>query len=116
MSDSTYLPKVYHKQGGDELVIADGGTLTIEAGATISGSGVTVAGVTATAAEINKLAGLTTTKAELTKLASSGAIVASGTQHVHIADIAVDANGTAIAAAVNAILVALEAFKINASV
>jgi len=33
MADGTYQPKVYRKQGGDEFVIAAGGTLTLEAGA-----------------------------------------------------------------------------------
>ncbi len=33
----SYQPKVYRKQGGNEIVIADGGTLTIEAGATVTG-------------------------------------------------------------------------------
>ena len=33
----TYQPKVYKKQGGTELVIANGGTLTIEVGATVTG-------------------------------------------------------------------------------
>lgn len=33
MADSTYVNQsVYHKQGGDEEVIADGGTLTVESG------------------------------------------------------------------------------------
>lgn len=36
MADATYQPKVYRKQGGDELVIASGGTLTVESGATLA--------------------------------------------------------------------------------
>jgi hypothetical protein len=32
MADATYAPKVYHKQGSDELVVASGGKITIEAG------------------------------------------------------------------------------------
>lgn len=36
MADATYQPKVYRKQGGDEQVIASGGTLTLESGATLS--------------------------------------------------------------------------------
>lgn len=32
MPDVSYGPKVYHKQGGDELVVASGGTVTFEAG------------------------------------------------------------------------------------
>lgn len=38
MADATYLPKIYRKQGGLELVVASGGTITYEAGATIDGS------------------------------------------------------------------------------
>lgn len=32
MPDGTYQPYVYRKQGGNELVIASGGTITIESG------------------------------------------------------------------------------------
>ena len=32
----SYSGKVYRKQGGDELVIASGGTLTVESGATLA--------------------------------------------------------------------------------
>ena len=46
---------------------------------------------------------------------AGGQITAAGTQAAHIADIANDANGTAIAAAVNAILAALEGVGIVAS-
>jgi len=33
--DASYLPKVYRKQGGDEMVIADGGKITVESGGSI---------------------------------------------------------------------------------
>lgn len=36
MPDETYQPKVYRKQGGDELVVASGGTITLEAGSKIT--------------------------------------------------------------------------------
>lgn len=36
MADTTYAPKVYRKQGGDEQVIADGGLQTVESGGTVS--------------------------------------------------------------------------------
>lgn len=36
MADATYQPKVYKKAGGDELVVASGGTLTVESGAAIT--------------------------------------------------------------------------------
>ena len=46
MADATYQPKVYRKQGGEEIVIADGGTLRVESGGTLvleSGSTATLA-------------------------------------------------------------------------
>jgi hypothetical protein len=39
MVDATYGPKVYRKLGGDELVVASGGTLTVESGGTLNFSG-----------------------------------------------------------------------------
>jgi hypothetical protein len=35
MADTTYQPKVYRKQGGDELVVADGGIIRVESGGSI---------------------------------------------------------------------------------
>jgi hypothetical protein len=37
----SYQPKVYRKQGGNELVVASGGTLTIESGGTFANAGTT---------------------------------------------------------------------------
>jgi hypothetical protein len=61
MVDATYQPKVYDKQGGDELVVASGGALTIESGGTLTVAGVTVdettlamTGLTASAVELNQ--------------------------------------------------------------
>lgn len=42
MADGTYQPKVYRKQGGDEQVIASGGTVTVESGGEIDASAGTV--------------------------------------------------------------------------
>lgn len=36
----SYQPKVYHAQGGDELVVAAGGKITVEEGGAIEGAGV----------------------------------------------------------------------------
>lgn len=36
MPDVTYQSKVYRKQGGDELVVASGGTITVESGGAIA--------------------------------------------------------------------------------
>lgn len=35
MADATYQPKVYHKRGGDETVVADGGKITVEDGGAV---------------------------------------------------------------------------------
>lgn len=35
MPDGSYQPKVYRKQGGDELVVASGGKITVESGGEI---------------------------------------------------------------------------------
>lgn len=52
MADATYQPKVYRKQGGDELVVASGGVITIEAGGYIAPvSEIVTAANTITAAE-----------------------------------------------------------------
>jgi len=39
MADPTYQPKVYRKRGGDEIVVASGGKITIEPGGAIDGYG-----------------------------------------------------------------------------
>jgi hypothetical protein len=36
MPDGTYAPKVYRKQGGDELVVASGGIVTVESGGLVA--------------------------------------------------------------------------------
>jgi hypothetical protein len=36
MADTTYQPKVYNKQGGDELIVASGGELKVESGGATS--------------------------------------------------------------------------------
>lgn len=89
---------VFYNAAGTEIARFDNseGTLDID---TLAIDGTTV---TATATEINKLA-------------SAGAAVASGTQAAVIADIATDANGTAISVAVNALIDAAQAFGIVAA-
>lgn len=44
MSDVTYQPKVYRKQGGDELHIASGGKIVLESGGLITDEAATAAG------------------------------------------------------------------------
>lgn len=38
MADATYQPKVYFKQGSNELVVASGGKITIESGGSVASS------------------------------------------------------------------------------
>jgi hypothetical protein len=72
--------------------------------------------------------GLTASAAEINKLDNAGAVVASGTQNAHIADASTshalnatfsdteaEAALNALGVKINAILAALEAFGINAS-
>jgi len=50
MADGTYQPKTYRKQGGDEFVVASGGTITVESGGAVaieSGGTLTNAGTVA---------------------------------------------------------------------
>lgn len=51
MADASYNPKVYRKQGGEEFIVADGGTLEIESGGVLKLDGTTVS---ATAAELDE--------------------------------------------------------------
>lgn len=46
MADASYTPKVYHKLGGDELVVASGGVLNIETGGIIKANGTQGAALT----------------------------------------------------------------------
>jgi len=91
MADASYQPKVYKKQGGDDLVVASGGTLDIESGGAIEIAGTAI---TSTAAELNIMDGVTATAAELNaaadvsagkfqELTVSGAITA-GVQNVEL--------------------------------
>jgi len=58
MSDSTYMPKTYRKDGGDTSVIASGGVLDIESGGALKLAGIAI---TPTAAELNKAASIAAT-------------------------------------------------------
>lgn len=59
----SYMPKVYRKQGGDDLVVASGGTLDIESGGALELAGTAIA---ATAAEINRAADVSARIVDLT--------------------------------------------------
>lgn len=47
MADATYGPKVYNKQGGDELVVASGGVVNVETGGVFKVDGTQPAALTA---------------------------------------------------------------------
>lgn len=46
MADTSYIPKVYKKSGGDVLVIASGGVIDIETGAIVKANGTQGAALT----------------------------------------------------------------------
>lgn len=88
MSDATYQTKIYEKQGGEEIVVASGGTITVESGGTINvksgaafqndgtpmdlSAGIATS-TTSSTAELNILTGCTATAAELNMAADSSA-------------------------------------------
>lgn len=71
MADATYQPKVYRKQGGDELVVASGGKINIESGGTLELAGVDLAG------ELAALNGLDSTELGFLNGITAGSITAS---------------------------------------
>ncbi len=103
----SYQPKVYKKQGGDELVVADGGVITLEEGAVMSplgngDPGVGISGGTGTVfkSSVLSLGGIITTQIilDLTGLDSSGTagdiIGLSTGGAAHLGDITAARNGT----------------------
>lgn len=52
MADSTYIPKVYHKQGGAEMVVASGGQVNVETGGKIVANGTQASAPTAALATL----------------------------------------------------------------
>lgn len=95
--------------GGDTMLVKSGGVIEVQTGGKI------MLGVTELTEETTAVTGLTATAAELNKLDGAGAVVASGTQATFQADLATDANGAAIAAAVNGLRDALIAFGVMAA-
>lgn len=71
MADATYQDKVYRKQGGEELVVASGGAITIETGGTITYNGDDLI------AEIAALSGLDSTELGYLNGVTAGAVTAS---------------------------------------
>lgn len=62
MADASYQPKVYRKQGGDELIVASGGIIDVESGGALKLAGTAV---TSSASELNQLAGAGVVTADL---------------------------------------------------
>ncbi len=71
MVDATYSPKVYRKQGGDELVVASGGKINIETGGTIEVNGDDLI------AEIAALTGLDSGELGVLNAVTAGTVAAS---------------------------------------
>lgn len=70
MADATYKPAVYRKQGGDDLVVASGGTLDVESGGAFKIAGTQV---TSSAAELNVNYGVTAGTVTASKVVVVGA-------------------------------------------
>ena len=108
MTDATYGTAVYNKQGGAELVIASGGTLTVESGATVDMSGLTAgtpgvgfSGGTGTVikSSVEKIGGIIRTSflIDLTGLGSSTTdldIIGTGASAAYFGRITAALNGT----------------------
>lgn len=92
MADASYGPKVYNKQGGDELIVASGGVLDVESGGALKLAGVQL---TAGAAELNAVAD----SGVVTNFTMAAAAAASNVTEVTIT--AVDAAGATVAAVHN---------------
>lgn len=108
MSDATYFPKVYAKQGGEEFVIASGGTLTLEDGSTLDlssktngtpGTGFSGGTGTVIKSGVERVGGIirTTFLIDLTGLASSTTdldIIGTGANPAYLGQITAAKNGT----------------------
>jgi hypothetical protein len=98
MSDGTYQSKVYRKQCGDELVVADGGKITVESGGEIEAKSGAIMSLPDIALEVGDLA-----------LASAKIIVGNGSGKAAAVDLSGDAtisNAGAITVAAKAITLA----------
>jgi len=108
MVDTTYAPKVYIKQGAEELVVASGGTVTFESGATLDRSNFTngtpgagFSGGTGTVIKtsVERMGGIIRTSflIDLTGLASSTTdldIIGVGASAAYFGQITAARNGT----------------------
>jgi hypothetical protein len=108
MSDESYQPKVYRKQGGDELVVASGGKITIESGGEIDlesltngapGAGISGGTGTVFKSSVVRIGDIIKTSIliDLTGLASSTTdldIIGQGTGPAYLGQITAAKNGT----------------------
>ena len=108
MADLTYQPKVYRKQGGDELVVADGGKITVESGGEIDlkiltngapGAGISGGTGTVFKSSVIRIGDIIKTSIliDLTGLSSSTTeldIIGQGTDPAYLGQITAAKNGT----------------------
>lgn len=108
MSDQTYQAKVYRKQGGDEIVVADGGKITVESGGEIDlkiltngapGAGISGGTGTVFKSSVIRIGDIIKTSIliDLTGLSSSTTdldIIGQGTDPAYLGQITAAKNGT----------------------
>jgi len=108
MADATYQSKVYRKQGGDELVVADGGKITVESGGEIDlkiltngapGAGISGGTGTVFKSSVIRIGDIIKTSIliDLTGLSSSTTdldIIGQGTDPAYLGQITAAKNGT----------------------
>lgn len=108
MADTTYQPKVYRKQGGDEIVVADGGKITVESGGEIDlkiltngapGAGISGGTGTVFKSSVIRIGDIIKTSIliDLTGLSSSTTdldIIGQGTDPAYLGQITAAKNGT----------------------
>jgi hypothetical protein len=108
MADTTYQSKVYRKQGGEELVVADGGKITVESGGEIDlkiltngapGAGISGGTGTVFKSSVIRIGDIIKTSIliDLTGLSSSTTdldIIGKGTNPAYLGQITAAKNGT----------------------
>ncbi len=108
MADATYQSKVYRKQGGDEIVVADGGKITVESGGEIDlkiltngapGAGISGGTGTVFKSSVIRIGDIIKTSIliDLTGLSSSTTdldIIGQGTDPAYLGQITAAKNGT----------------------
>lgn len=108
MADATYQSKVYRKRGGDEIVVADGGKITVESGGEIDlkiltngapGAGISGGTGTVFKSSVIRIGDIIKTSIliDLTGLSSSTTdldIIGQGTDPAYLGQITAAKNGT----------------------